>query len=230
MHYRFLLCAISCLVIASCGEGASVKDGETIKCGAGQKQQFNADTGKPICVNEADGAGLSDADATGQSTGNDSTIGKDQVNGGKDGVDGGGTDEKDVPSFLDVCPQVSKDKGSAKIGQTCTQASDCATGQCVFGGPLTGYDNSIGYCSRVCGCPNGCDSDNIGGVGFGCSIEKTNRTNPKRDGTNPPSKYCARTCKNDSECMAWNPAMPDCIKNSTLYISLGSGCGKNPLK
>ncbi len=238
MNYRLLVCACSCLVVAACGESATPNDGSALKCGEGQKQQFNADTGKAYCVDVADSGSLSGDVGTGQDL--DTATGKDQISSGKDAVDSGGkdtgggqTDEEDILSAQAGCPKIPQEVGAGKIGEACTQSSDCAYGQCVFGAPVAGYDTAIGFCTRVCGCPTACGSDNSGSVGYGCSKETSkNYPNPKRDGSNPPSQYCTRECKSDSDCQKWNPALPDCIKASTKYVGVSpnGACGKNPLK
>lgn len=243
MNYRFLFLASACLVIAACGNSTASTEPEALKCGAGQKQQFNADTGKAYCVGDTDSAGLSDG--TGQGTDSDTAIGKDQTGGGKDAVDagskdaggkdtgGGVTDEEDILSGQAGCPTIPKEVGVGKIGETCTKGSDCAYGQCVFGAPVAGYDTAIGFCTRVCGCPAECGKDNAGSVGFGCAKEMTiSGGNPKRAGSAEPSKFCTRECKTDADCQKWNPALPDCIKSSTKYVSVSpnGACGKNPLK
>ncbi len=130
------------------------------------------------------------------------------------------------------CPPV---KGAGlEHGKKCTTDADCMYGHCFVGGFLTGYNDAIKFCTKNNNCTGGdsnvtasCSSDGA----FAPAFEKTaSGGNPKR--TSPePYKVCGRTCTSDAECQAWNAEMPDCIKNSTDYVSLGKGvCGLNPLK
>ena len=78
-----------------------------------------------------------------------------------------------------------------------------------------------------------CTDDNIGtgsaaAVEFACGFELS------QSGGNPqagaaPQKRCARRCKKDAECLAWNPALPHCI-GSTKYVSSAGVCGFDPFK
>jgi hypothetical protein len=236
MNPRILASICVALWIAACSNNAPVDDSGKVTCGAGQKTAYHTDTGKPYCVDISDGGNLDDGisgdnDTGGVTPGKDSTVGKDSTLGNKDDGDAGS--EEDILSGQAGCPAAATVTGAGKTGTACTADGDCLYGHCKFGMPLAGYDAAIGYCTRMCGCPTACNGDDGGNVGYGCAIEKTaNGGNPKRSGDNDPLKYCARGCKTDSECKAWNPAMPDCIKASTNYITVSTigACGKNPLK
>lgn len=130
------------------------------------------------------------------------------------------------------CPPV---KGNGlEHGKKCTQHSDCQYGYCFTGGFLTGYNSAIKFCTKNNNCTGGdsftsavCSTDGE----FGSAFEKSTSGGNKSRTSPEPYKVCGRNCTSDAECVAWNPEMPDCIKNSTDFVSLGKGvCGANPLK
>ncbi len=141
---------------------------------------------------------------------------------------GGDTNTRTGPWW--VCPPV---KGSGlEHGKKCAQDSDCMYGHCFDSGFLAGYVSGIKFCTKNNNCTGGdaavCSTDGA----FASAFEKsTSGGNGKR--TSPePYKVCAKTCSSDSDCAAWNIEMPDCIKNSTDYVSVGTTgvCGVNPFK
>ena len=131
--------------------------------------------------------------------------------------------------------------GGLPHGKKCAQDSDCLYSRCVKGGFLTSYDDTISYCTKNNACaggasqetaPCGVDNGTPAGATFYVAFEKSKSGgNPKRTSASP-YKVCAYQCKSDADCAAWNPEMPDCIKASTDYISVGVNgvCGKNTLK
>lgn len=129
-----------------------------------------------------------------------------------------------------VCPATKAATG-LEHGQKCTQDSDCLYGHCVDGGFLTGYTAGIKYCTKNNNCGTAeatcaIDGDFVSMFERSKSGGNTSRTNDE------PHKVCAKACSTDAECAAWNPEMPDCIKNSTDFVSVGvnGGCGVNPFQ
>ncbi|MCO4761135.1 MAG: hypothetical protein KC502_06495 [Myxococcales bacterium] len=132
-----------------------------------------------------------------------------------------------------VCPPV---KGPGlEHGRKCATNADCMYGHCFDSGFLAGYVPGIKFCTKNNGCTGGdssssaaCSTDGA----FASAFEKsTSGGNAKR--TSPePYKVCAKTCASDAECANWNIEMPDCIKSSTDYVSMGTKgvCGVNPFK
>ena len=128
------------------------------------------------------------------------------------------------------CPPVKAAAG-LEHGQKCTQDSDCLYGHCFDGGFLTGYTPGIKFCTKNNNCGSG-DSVpcNVDGAYVSAFEKSTNGGNTART-SSEPFKVCGKMCKSDSECAAWNPEMPDCINNSTKYVSVGTQgvCGVNPV-
>ena len=99
-------------------------------------------------------------------------------------------------------------------------------GRCVTGGYLTGYDDTIKYCSKNNNCPGGGDLTQCEADGkFKAAFEKTkssgNAKSTEKTLCGVNIKACAKSCKSDSECISWNPEMPKC-SGSTKYISVGT--------
>ncbi len=121
------------------------------------------------------------------------------------------------------CPPAIAVPGGKLHGQACSQDADCLYGMCMFGLPIAGYDKSVGVCSKNCGMSGGqaaCSQDGDGG--YACVYEKSQGSgNAKRDPIQAAFKMCGRTCKTDSDCMAWNPDLPTCAKSSTASVSVG---------
>lgn len=219
-----------------------------VACGADVTEDNGADADGGASV---DGGGtiggggdsVGVADGAGSDTGGDTGGG----GGGSDsgGADGGGADViKDTGLGSNdpwwACPPI---KGTGKEhGKACTDKAECMYGQCVKGGFLTGYDDSISYCSKNNACTGGgsfttapCDYDDdksAGGVTYKSLFEKSNSSGNDKRTSFEPFKLCGRTCKNDGECAAWNAQMPHCIKSSTKYVSIGTQgiCGKDPTR
>lgn len=246
--YRIIMCLCLGVVLAGCGDTTLPPADASISCGVGQKVAYKTDTGQPYCVDDVDGGQLADSTILlpdGNTVPADIKTG-DTGTPGKDGADTKGSDSTDTAiedsgpvtktTGFECPPDQPQGNGGGKHGQTCVKDSDCLYGACVFNAPLAGYDKTIGFCTKNCACPSPlavCSKEDGGGVAYTCTKELTiTGGNPKRVAGAPPQQMCARTCKTDAECSAWNPEMPDCIKNSTKYISVGTtgACGKNPLK
>jgi len=145
--------------------------------------------------------------------------------------------EKDVAapvSWCD-CPPAKHYPGGLEHGKKCAKHDDCLYGQCVTGGHLAGYDDSIMYCTKNNACSTGGNATQCEGDGkFKAGFEKTKESGNDKFGGQKCGKVvkvCAKQCKNDGECMEWNSELPNCIKVSTRYVSMGviGICGKNPL-
>ncbi len=214
----------------------------TTTASGGNGASGGADTSADSAVNDASGTdAISDGtDATDptdlqcqDSTGCFEEDGKDGDTQNSDaGTDSTvGTDAVSDDASAGTCPPVLKDKTLGLHAKACTQDADCAYGLCQIGGFLTGYDNSIGYCTKDCACSDPaaqCSSDNASGKEFICGFELSKSGgNPKAGAT--PQKRCSLHCLTDADCAAWNPAMPHCI-GSTNYVSSAGVCGFDPLK
>ncbi|MCO4761423.1 MAG: hypothetical protein KC502_07955 [Myxococcales bacterium] len=237
---------VSALMATGCGEettpggtgaGITCQVGETLREDSqGVKYCQPASGDASIGGNDSGTTGQADG-TTGQDTGG--TTGTDT--GGTTGTDtGGGTTDAGGPTDpWAQCPPV-KGKG-LEHGKKCSKHSDCLYGYCMKGGHLTGYDDSISYCTKNNGCTGGgsaqtapCAPDDgaPSGVTYKSAFEKSKSGGNDKRTSKSPYKVCARVCKTDSECASWNSEMPDCILSSTKYVSAGTQgvCGKNPLK
>ncbi|HAN31373.1 MAG TPA: hypothetical protein DCQ06_07230 [Myxococcales bacterium] len=219
---RWTLLAVISVAAAGCGADADDTKGSGLSCNAGEVIAVDSQ-GNQFCKANVGVDALAAGDASVE----------DGVAAGADA--GGGS----VGPQWDTCPPKVSPGGLAH-GKKCSQDSDCLYSRCVTGGFLTSYDNSISYCTKNNACTGGrskdtapcdVDADSPQGVFYGSAFEKsTSGGNTKRTSVSPV-KVCARKCKNDAECAQWNAEMPDCILNSTDYVSTGSGvCGKNDLK
>lgn len=137
-----------------------------------------------------------------------------------------------------VCPPVKTD-GLALHGKPCDSNADCAYGHCIAGSFLVGYDASIKICTKNNACVGGesnttapCSYDNGGGVTFVSAFEKSKSGGNLQRTSAEPAKICAKSCASDADCSSWNAQTPDCIKNSTDLVSIGTQgvCGVNPFK
>ena len=236
MASRTWLAAIvaAAMISAGCSSSAATStSGQT--CAAGAVVKYDTVTGKPYCASATD-VGLSDLSTSADTGGApDSAVPADAATKPDAAVDAqpgadAGTDVAKTDPFQ--CPPETANPALGKHGQACTQNSDCMYGVCAFGAPLAGYDAAIGFCTKNCSCtgPAAVCSTDDGGMDdtFKCVMEKTIQSgNPKRDAAKPVSKMCARVCQKDVDCAAWNPALPDCLQVSNLYVSVPAGvCGK----
>lgn len=226
----------SALLVGCGSDAASGGSGGAVTCPG--SQQYDSINKK--CVDKpADAGGLSDAAS---SSGSDSSSGSGSSSGGADVegelpwqlADGGGIIEPDTgDNYINTCPQ-TKGATGAHSGQKCEKHEDCMYGFCFAGGFLAAYDSSIKFCARNVFCSGGgnCSDENDGSNAFTTAFEKSKSGgNPKRTSASP-YKICTRTCKSDSECAAWNPQLPHCLKTSTSYVSIGAqgACAKDPDK
>lgn len=142
----------------------------------------------------------------------------------------GGTDASGDAS-ASTCPPIVKDKALGSHAKPCTGDSECMYGFCQKGGFLTGYETTIGYCTKDCGCSDPaaqCSKDNANGKEFICAFELSQSGgNPKAH--TPPHKRCSLHCLTDKDCAAWNPALPHCI-GSNDFVSSAGVCGFDPTK
>ena len=234
-----------------CGADPATSNGVGVTCAVGETLKQDSQ-GNKFCEKAGDTGVIGGTDS---GAGTDVASGTDAAGGTTDtgttgGTDAGGTGFDGNSSGVDAgpidpwwsCPPVKKASG-AEHGKACTSHADCLYGNCVKGGHLAGYDDSISYCTKNNACtgggsdqtaPCGTDDGAPSGVTYKSVFEKSKSGgNPKRTSTSKaPVKVCGRVCKSDSECASWNPKMPDCIKSSTDYVSLGTQgvCGYNPLK
>lgn len=232
---------IGALTIACGSDPAENSSGTGISCSVGETVAQDS-KGNKFCKASADGTiSGTDAGATDAAGAADAGGGSGTADGSGGGFDGNssGVDAGPIDPWWS-CPPVKRTTGAAH-GKPCKVHDDCLYGNCVKGGHLTGYDDSISYCSKNNACTGGgslqtapCGSDDgaPAGVTYKSAFEKSKSSGNTKRTSKAPIKVCARTCKSDSECQGWNPEMPDCITASTKYISLGTQgiCGKNPLK
>ena len=239
------------LLTLGCGsETKPNSGGGGISCGVGETVALDSQ-GNKFCQKAGGGGTVTDQDAggvldSGAATDSGASGGVDTAGGTADtgsapADTSGGTVDAGPTTGWWACPPVKKASG-LEHGKACTKDEDCLYSQCVTGGPLTGYDDTIKYCTKNNACaggesatsaPCGADDGQPAGVVYKTVFEKTKSGgNPKRDGKTPPLKVCARTCKTDADCLSWNSQLPDCIINSTKYVSVGTQgvCGKNPFK
>ena len=240
-----ILLAAGGLILGACGTDATGGGAGQVQCGAGMVL-FNGqcvlagndgnitdptDTGG-VAVDsggmpgtDAGGGGTSDGGGNPQTDGG----GNQQTDGGGGGVDAGPTDP-----WCD-CPPTKKNPGGLEHGKKCSTHDDCLYGSCVQGGHLTGYDDTVKYCTKNNACGSGGDATQCEADGkFKAGFEKTKESgNDKFSGQKCGKvvKVCAKECKSDGDCKAWNSEMPNCIKTSTKYVSMGviGICVKNPL-
>lgn len=101
----------------------------------------------------------------------------------------------------------------------------------MFGLPVAGYDPAIGVCSKNCkfgsGGQTSCSVDNKTQPDYECIFETTAKIgNDKRRADRIAAGrvfgMCAKFCKLSDDCKAWNPALPDCVKSSSKYLSIGT--------
>ena len=234
-------------VLALLGSGCAADTGGNqvtpAQCGAGTvlfNGQCVVATDGTIADPTDTGGNVSDAGPNPQAD----SSGNPGVDSGSDPVDGGGTTGKDTAveekdagptdPWCD-CPPEKKFPGGLEHGKKCDKHEDCLYGYCFQGGHLTGYDDSVKFCTKNNACDGGGDATQCEGDGkFKSGFEKTKESgNDKFSGLKCGKvvKTCAKECKSDSECKAWNAELPNCIKTSTKYVSMGviGICVKNPL-
>lgn len=201
---------LSCLFVAiavGCGSSAANSGGGG---GAGADALSDA-SGNDLC---ADSCGEPGTDALSDA---DSLVSPDATS--------------DIDVLLTICPNVLKDKTLGADGKSCTKDADCAYGFCQKGGFLVGYDDTLGYCTKDCNCPDksaDCATDNVTGKEFTCGHEMSKSGGNDKAGLVPEWR-CALRCKNDADCAPWNAAMPHCIQ-STQYVSSSGICGFDSTK
>lgn len=249
MHFGLLVGAIA--LVAGCGSDNAGNNGGEVQCGEGTVKQYHPTTGAPTCVPADQDGKISGQDAGIVAT--DTTGGGGTDAGGSAGTDGGGTggtdagvttgtDSAETPDTSGPadpwcdCPPVKKNPGGLEHGKKCDKHEDCLYGYCMEGGHLTGYDSGVKYCTKNNACGTGGDATQCETDGkFKAAFEKTKESgNDKFAGLRCGKvvKLCARQCNSDADCATWNPELPDCIKSSTKYISMGviGVCVKNPFK
>lgn len=237
------------VVASACGDTNAGGTDAGVNCPAGQVVKFDPDTGAPKCVDDNDLGNISGKDGQGLGDGSGSTDdgsgGTGDGSGGKDsglatgdsdtgigtgdGSEGDGAGSTCKPGATGLerwwgCAPVPGTTG-ALHGQKCEKDADCLYGFCFFGSPLAGYDKAIGICTKNCGYSGGayttCTKEDTVVDKYYCTIEKTAQVgNPKQDTKQPgPFKMCGHGCKTDADCAAWNADLPNCLKNSTKYLS-----------
>ncbi len=242
-----LLVVVS-LAIA-CGADPATSNGVGVTCAVGETLMQDSQ-GNKFCQKAGDAGVIGGTDS---GAGTDVATGADTAGTGKDagstgGTDAGGAGFDGSSAGVDAgpidpwwsCPPVKKASG-AEHGKACTSHADCLYGNCVKGGHLAGYDDSISYCSKNNACtggtsslttPCGTDDGAPNGVTYKSVFEKSKSGGNTKRTSAAPVKVCGRVCKSSAECASWNPKMPDCMTSSTDYVSLGTQgvCGYNPLK
>ncbi len=125
-----------------------------------------------------------------------------------------------------LCAPVATNVG-ALHGKACTKDSECLYGLCLFGTPVAGYDPKVGVCSKNCGFTDGgaaaaCATENTGDKAYVCAIEKTLAAGNTKQDTKLLGVFhmCALACDLDDDCVAANPALPNCLKASTGQLSV----------
>ncbi len=248
---RLLVCGLAAtlaLGLGGCGTTEANDNAGSVKCGPGEVSTLDK-SGNVYCVEANDAGVLADGSTSGDTGGTDAVSGGDGSDdgaGGNDGANGGdtagagdGTDKDSGPTDpWWACPPV---KGVGKEhGKDCSSDAECMYGRCVKGGFLTGYDDSISYCTKNNGCtgdgsfttaPCSYDDDAGKGLTFMVAFEKTKSSGNDKRTSSAPYKVCARACKTDAECADWNSKMPHCM-NSTKYVSTGTSkiCGFDPTR
>ena len=244
----FGLAAAVALSFVGCGTSDANDNAGSAKCGAGEVATVDK-SGNVYCTAANDAGVLSDGTVGTDATGTDAATGGDATDDGATATDttsaGDGGGESDGAS-VDAgptdpwwaCPPV---KGVGKEhGKDCATDAECMYGHCVKGGFLTGYDDSISYCTKNNGrtgdgsfttAPCTYDDDAGKGLLFMVAFEKTNSSGNDKRTSSAPYKVCALGCKSDEACASWNPKMPHCM-NSTKYVSTGTSkiCGFDPTR
>jgi len=240
-----ILVAGTMLVAAGCGNQAATPPVAPAQCGAGTALvngvcQVVNDTN---ISNPADtGGGATDAGSTTKTDTGGGTVTDAGTTPKTDA--GGGTTTKDAGDPVDAgppdpwcdCPPEKKNPAGLEHGKKCDKHDDCLYGYCMTGGHLTGYDDGVKFCTKNNACGSGGDATQCEADGkFKSGFEKTKESgNDKFSGKKCGKvvKVCAKQCKSDGDCKAWNPELPHCIKTSTKYVSMGviGICVRNPLK
>lgn len=227
----------------ACSDSSSGQPGAGT-CPAGQAPRYSPQTGAFLgCFVADDGGSLDDALAQDTAAGSDLGSAEDSSQTDGSTQDAGQTDaaiadaedsaSSTCPANLTAlerwwqCPP-ERTAGSGLHGEACTSDADCWYGHCLFGSPFAGYDPAIGICTKNCGFGGPgtgvteCVKDDGNGVVFTCNFEKTKQSGNDKIAADQPDvfKACLRSCKADADCVAWNPALPNCAKSSDKYLSL----------
>lgn len=254
MHWSRIHGVLGALVLlAACGNEVASGNAGTINCSVGETVLLDSN-GNPYCGPAGGGGTIADGTGSLDSAGAaDTGAGSSDATGSSDGTGGGnsdgsgssdasGGDSADDATPTDPwlkCPPV---KGTGlEHGKKCATHEECMYGYCMKGGFLTGYDDTISYCTKNNACtgsgsfttaPCDYDDDASKSLTFKSAFEKSKSGGNDKRTSSTPFKVCARTCKADSECEAWNAEMPHCIINSTKYVSVGTQgvCGHDPLR
>lgn len=235
------------IALAACGGEVATNNAGSAGCGANELQRMDA-KGNKYCVkvdpdggtlaDSEDGAGVDGAGVDGSAS--DGGSGDDggasdgavaDANDGSasaDGADGADGDAGSTDPWWQ-CPPV---KGTGKEhGKACTDHSECMYGFCMKGGFLAGYDGSKSFCTKNNACTGGAsfttapcdyDDDPSKSIVYKATFETSKSNKNDKRTSAQPIKLCARSCKSDSECAAWNPDLPHCLKGSTKYVSIGT--------
>ncbi len=137
-----------------------------------------------------------------------------------------------------LCAPEPVNPGGKLHGEACASDAECLYGRCMFGLPLAGYDPSIGICSKNCGLQGSAfaacsieEGQPTANDAYYCTLERSTQTgNTYRNANLPVFKMCAHGCKTNADCIAWNPALPSCLKQSTISLSTNPKgvCAKVP--
>ena len=251
-----ILALVALLVFASgCEDAQAGADASGAGCPAGTKAVFDSGTGKlTSCVPDDDGGNVAQGDSTTTADGSKTTLPDGGVADTKASDDttasGDGAPLADMLRTLTCKPGATgNDKwfqcepipGKGKLhGESCTQDADCLYGSCMFGLPVANYDKAIGVCNKNCGYVGGgskfiaCGSedDNPKSAVYKCVIEKTQEIgNTKQDKSLPNVyKMCVRNCLSDADCLAWNPALPNCHNGNSSTQELSTPPSKLCIK
>ena len=238
------IAAIALLAVGTtigCGSDDSGGDGAGVDCPGGQL--YSPTTKKCVDDPSVDGGSVSSSGGTSSGGTSGGSSGGDVVD--KElpwALDDAGGLAKDTAAPYDAwwdCPPEKKNPGGKLHGQKCEKDADCLYGRCFVGGPLTGYNSKVKFCTKNNGCGSGnltsCNTENDIGKNqlFYSAFEKSKSGgNDKRDPKKDVHKMCAYGCKSDSDCAKWNPDLPHCLKTSNKYISFGTNkiCGVDPDK
>lgn len=115
-----------------------------------------------------------------------------------------------------VCPypaQIITTSSGKLHGEPCANNAECKYGICSKS-TLQAAGSGAGVCVKQCNC----------GVGSQCSDDNSASRSAEFTCIFAPSggqKECARYCKTDAECQAWNPELPFCNNSGGVRFSTG---------